>query len=48
MKCPRPSCSCKVGPDHSFELDGKVYCSEKCARECTDERCDCTPCNCPE
>jgi hypothetical protein len=47
MKCSRPTCSCKAEPDRRVELGGRIYCSEKCARECTDECCTCTPCACP-
>jgi len=46
MNCARASCSCVVAPDRRVELDGTTYCCETCARECTDERCVCTPCGC--
>ena len=30
----------------AVEIDGRTYCSETCAKECTDERCVCQPCDC--
>ena len=41
MACARKGCSCTVGAAR-FELDGKTYCCEKCARVCTDDNCLCT------
>ena len=46
MNCARSTCSCRAEPGRQFELDGKIYCCEKCARECTDEQCVCVPCDC--
>jgi hypothetical protein len=48
MKCERLSCSCMVEPKRAFELQGKTYCSKTCAEVCTDEKCECTPCECPK
>lgn len=46
MKCARKNCTCVVDPSRAIELDGRTYCSETCAKECTDERCVCQPCGC--
>ena len=46
MQCARKNCSCVLTPGKTYEYDGKEYCCEKCAKECTDERCVCTPCEC--
>ncbi len=42
MQCARAGCNCPMG-EARFELDGRVYCCEKCARVCTDGNCQCTP-----
>lgn len=47
MKCDRESCSWLVAPGREYRHEGRVFCSERCATECTDEQCVCTPCDCP-
>nr|WP_081464527.1 metallothionein [Sporosarcina newyorkensis] len=44
-KCARPNCNCLVG-NNKVEVDGKVYCCEICAKNCTDETCNCQSCDC--
>ncbi|UCH83253.1 MAG: metallothionein [Candidatus Latescibacterota bacterium] len=46
MKCDCKSCNCEISADNRYDYEGKVYCSEQCAKECTDETCVCTPCDC--
>ncbi len=41
MDCARQGCDCAVG-EGRFELDGRVYCCEKCARVCSDGHCVCS------
>jgi len=41
VKCACPSCSCLVAPESGVERDGKTYCSETCAYECTETTCVC-------
>jgi hypothetical protein len=48
MKCTRENCRCLIEPGKGVERDGNVYCCEKCATECTDDACVCTPCDCPK
>ncbi len=44
-KCARPNCNCLVG-ENKVEVEGKVYCSQECANNCTDEKCVCQSCSC--
>ena len=37
-KCVRPSCNCLIG-ENKVEVEGKVYCSQECVDNCTDEVC---------
>ncbi len=46
MKCARENCDCLNNESSKYDLNGKVYCCEKCAIECTDENCVCTPEDC--
>ncbi|TCS94963.1 metallothionein [Hazenella coriacea] len=44
-KCARPSCNCLLGVK-KVEVEEKVYCSQECADNCTDEDCECKDCSC--
>lgn len=44
--CARESCACRFEAGEGYEVDGVAYCTEMCAKECTDEQCVCTPCEC--
>ena len=39
--CACPSCRCPVKPGQEVVRDSKVYCSEICAYECTEQTCLC-------
>ncbi|MGA2496952.1 MAG: metallothionein [Tepidisphaeraceae bacterium] len=41
VKCACPSCQCVVQRDKGVVRDGKLYCSEACAYECTPQTCLC-------
>jgi hypothetical protein len=45
MACARQGCGCPMG-ETPYEMDGKRYCCEKCAKECTDGDCRCTEADC--
>lgn len=45
MSCAREGCTCTVGTAR-YEVDGAVYCCEKCATTCTDNHCVCTSDDC--
>lgn len=45
MECAREGCTCPMG-EARVEVDGKVYCCEKCATVCTDGSCQCQPGEC--
>ncbi len=45
MKCAREGCECPMG-DSRFELDGRTYCCEKCARQPAGASCQCNPGDC--
>jgi hypothetical protein len=40
-KCACKSCHCPIRPDKAVRRDGKVFCSEACAYECTEQTCVC-------
>ena len=44
-KCARPNCNCLLG-ETKVEEAGKVYCSQECVDNCTDEVCECKDCSC--
>ncbi|MEG7819329.1 metallothionein [Bacillus paranthracis] len=44
-KCARSNCNCLIG-ENKVEVDGKVYCNQECADNCTDEVCGCKDCSC--
>jgi hypothetical protein len=48
MRCSRATCDCKVDEIHKYEQGGRAFCSEMCAKECTDDRCVCSGCDCPK
>jgi len=48
VPCERANCTCTIKPGGGFESQGKVYCCKVCAEVCTDEKCSCTPCDCPQ
>jgi hypothetical protein len=48
MKCARPNCPCTVDAGKGVDVAGKTYCCRTCAEVCTDEKCVCTPCDCPK
>lgn len=41
LKCACKSCHCPIRPDKGVRRDGKVFCSEACAYECTEQTCVC-------
>lgn len=41
VKCACPKCSCQVKPGEGVIRDGKVYCCEACAYDCTEQTCVC-------
>jgi hypothetical protein len=41
VKCACASCFCMVPPGKGVVREGKVYCSETCAYECTEKTCVC-------
>lgn len=41
VKCACPNCYCQVAPGTGVWRDGKLYCSEVCAYECTQTTCVC-------
>jgi hypothetical protein len=41
VKCACQSCQCRVLPAKAVERDGKLYCSQACAFECTETTCVC-------
>lgn len=48
IKCACPSCSCPVRKGQGVVRDGKIYCSETCAYECTSQTCVCVHDRCDE
>lgn len=41
VKCACPSCQCRVKPSGGVVRDGKLYCSNACAYDCTRTTCIC-------
>ena len=46
LKCACPHCNCPVPADAGVVRDGKSYCSETCAYECTQQTCVCVHADC--
>jgi metallothionein len=40
-KCACPTCHCPIPAGKGVTRDGKVYCSQTCAYECTETTCVC-------
>jgi hypothetical protein len=47
-KCACPSCFCMIPPGKGIVREGKVYCSETCAYECTEKTCLCVHDRCDD
>jgi hypothetical protein len=47
-KCACPRCFCPVQSGKGVVRDGKVYCSEICAYECTEQTCVCVHDRCDQ
>ena len=47
-KCACPRCFCPVPAGKGVARDGKLYCSETCAYECTEQTCVCVHDRCDE
>ena len=47
-KCDCPRCFCPVPPGKGVSRDGKIFCSETCAYECTEQTCVCVHDRCDE
>lgn len=46
VKCACDPCGCEVDDSNAVKKDGKLYCSDKCANECTTDKCVCgCPCS---
>lgn len=41
IKCACESCQCMVARDKGVVRDGKIYCSQTCAYDCTQTTCVC-------
>lgn len=41
VKCACPKCHCQTTPQTGYVHDGKLYCSQTCAYECTTTTCVC-------
>jgi hypothetical protein len=48
VKCACISCHCAVDPAHGVTRDGKVFCSQTCAYDCTETTCVCVHEKCDE
>lgn len=48
VKCACQSCQCRVVPGKGVVRDGKLYCSDACAFECTETTCVCVHERCEE
>ena len=48
IKCACPRCFCPVQAGKGVVRDGKVYCSETCAYECTEQTCVCVHDRCED
>jgi len=47
-KCACPTCNCIADPQKSVTRDGKIYCSQACAYDCTATTCVCIHDRCDE
>jgi hypothetical protein len=47
-KCACPKCQCPVEPRQAVIRDGKRFCSQACAYECTDQTCVCVHDHCED
>jgi len=41
VQCACPTCNCVVDREKGVLRDGKLYCSNVCAYECTEKTCVC-------
>jgi hypothetical protein len=41
VKCACKSCQCRIAPGKGVVRDGKTFCSNACAYECTETTCVC-------
>lgn len=48
IKCACATCHCIVQPGKGYVRDGKIYCSQACAFECTETTCVCVHDRCEE
>ena len=48
LKCACESCHCLVHPGKGVVRDGKLYCTETCAYDCTEQTCVCVHDRCEE
>ena len=48
VECACETCHCKVEPGKGVVREGKVYCSDVCAYECTATTCLCVHDRCEE
>jgi len=46
MKCECKQCKCEIDDQKKVEHNGKMYCCEMCAKQCTDEKCVCDQGDC--
>jgi hypothetical protein len=46
VKCACPRCQCLVKPGTGVVRDGKLYCSQTCAYDCTEQTCVCVHSGC--
>jgi len=46
VKCACPRCQCLVKPGTGVVRDGKLYCSQTCAYDCTEQTCVCVHAGC--
>lgn len=46
VKCACPRCECMVKPGTGVVRDGKIYCSQTCAYDCTETTCVCVHTGC--
>ena len=48
VRCACETCNCLIDPGKGVVRDGKVYCSDVCAYECTATTCLCVHDRCEE
>lgn len=48
VKCACPSCHCTIPEAKAVVRDGKLYCSNACAYDCTEKTCVCVHDGCEE